>query len=103
MDTTKPGNRNMGHEFRNLTLEELEQSHGTTRDGKSSRAERWAFVLGVDLNRYGAMSQEERWVLARDVSKRALADPIGRGLKGVLGPEFTEDERWDLVEYLKTL
>jgi len=103
MDTTKPGNRNTGHEFRNLTLEELEAKQGRTWDGRSSREERWAFVLGVDLQRLGAMSPYQRWELTRDVSRRALESPAGMGIKGVLGPEFTEEERRRLVEYLKTL
>jgi len=103
MDTTKPGNRNTGHEFRNLTLEELEDKQGSTWDGRSSREERWAFVLGVDRQRLGAMSPDQRWELTREVSRRALASPAGQPIKGVLGPEFTEEERWQLVEYLKTL
>jgi len=103
MDTTKSGNRNTGHEFRNLTLEELEAKQGRTWDGRSSREERWAFVLGVDRQRYSAMSPLQRWSLTRDASRKALSSPTGQPIKGVLGPEFTEEERWQLVEYLKTL
>jgi hypothetical protein len=103
MDTTKPGNRNTGHEFRNLTLEELEMKQGRTGDNRSSRVERWAFVLGVDRTRYSAMSPQERWELTRAASQSALSSPTGQPIKGVLGPEFTEEERWQLVEYLKTL
>ena len=33
----------------------------------------------------------------------ALQDPKRKPVKGVLGPEFTEEQRWQLVEYLKTL
>jgi len=103
MDTTKPGNLNTGHEFRNLTLEELEDKQGRTAVLRSTREERWAFVLGVDQDRLGAMTPAQRWELTRDVSRRALASPTGHPIKGVLGPEFTEEERWQLVEYLKTL
>jgi hypothetical protein len=103
MDTTKPGNRNTGHEFRNLTLEELEAKQGRTWDGHSTRQERWAFVLGIDRERYRSMSPGQVWALTREASRRALSSPAGQPLKGVLGPEFTEDERWQLVEYLKTL
>lgn len=103
MDTTRSGNHNSGHEFRNLTLEELEEKQGMTWNGQSSRDERWAFVLGVDRERYRAMSPAERWELTREASRRALASPRGQPLKGVLGPEFTDFERWQLVEYLKTL
>jgi len=103
MDTTQPGNLNTGHEFRNLVLEELEDRQGRTWDGQSTRQERWASVLGVDLQRLGSMSPTQLWERKRNVSRRALASPIGRPIKGVLGPEFTEEERWQLVEYLKTL
>ncbi len=103
MDTTKPGNRNTGHEFRNLSLEELEEKQGRTWDGRSTREERWAFVLGVDRHGLSTMSSEGRRKLTRDASRRALASPLGQPIKGVLGPEFTEEERWQIVEYLKTL
>jgi hypothetical protein len=103
MDTTMPGNRNTGHEFRNLTLEELEEKQGITRAVQSSRDERWAFVLGVDRQRLSALPPVQRWELTREASRRALSSPAGQPIKGVLGPEFTEEERWQLVEYLKTL
>ncbi len=103
MDTTKSGNRNTGHEFRNLTLEELEAKQGRTGTGRASREERWASVLGVDRRRYSTMSPAERWELTRKASRKALSSPLGQPIKGVLGPEFTDDERWQLVEYLKTL
>jgi hypothetical protein len=100
MDTTLPGNSNAGHEFRNLTLEELEDKPW---DGNSSREERWSAVLCVPLEKLSLMSSEERWKLTRDVSEHALQDPNRKPVKGVLGPEFTEEQRWQLVEYLKTL
>lgn len=103
LDTAKSGNWNTGHEFRNLTLLELELKQGRTWDGRSSRDERWAIVLGVDRERYSTMSPAERWELTREASRRALGSPVGQAIKGVLGPEFTDDERWQLVEYLKTL
>jgi hypothetical protein len=103
IDTTISGNLNTGHEFRNLTLEELEAKQMRPWDGRSSRQERWAFVLGVDPVRLSAMSPHQLWELTRDASRRALSSPAGPPIKGVLGPEFTEDERWQLVEFLKTL
>jgi len=103
MDTTKPGNLNTGHEFRNLTLEELEARHGRAWDGRSNREQRWAFVLGVDLQRLGAMSPGQRWELTREASRRSLSNPDRPPVKGVLGTEFNEEERWQLVEYLKSL
>ena len=103
LDTSKSGNLNSGHEFRNLTLEELEAKQSRTWDGRSSRQERWAFVLGVDRQRLDAMSADQRWERTREASRRALSSPAGQPIKGVLGPEFTDEERWQLVEYLKTL
>src|SRR5262249_47532085 len=52
LDTSRPGNHNTGHEFRNLTLEELETAPW---DGRSTREERWAAVLGVDVKALAAM------------------------------------------------
>jgi hypothetical protein len=103
MDTTRSGNRNTGHEFRNLTLLELESKQGITWDGHSSHEERWAFALGVDIGRLKTMSPAERWELTSQASRIALGSPTGPPITGVLGPEFTELERWQLIEYLKTL
>jgi hypothetical protein len=103
MDTTQSGNYNTGHEFRNLTLEELEAKQGKSADVPLSRDERWAIALGVDRARYTTMSPAERWELTREASRKALSSWNGPPIKGVLGPEFTDDERWQLVEYLKTL
>jgi hypothetical protein len=101
LDTSLPGNSNSGHEFRNLKLEELEF---TDWDGKSTREQRWVSVLGVSVESLKSMSAAERWERTRKASESALKDQRARRVKpGVLGPEFTEEERWQLVEYLKTL
>ena len=94
MDTAKSGNRNNGHEFRNLTLEELENKQGKTWNGRSSLEQRWALVLGVDPEHLSTMSTEQVWELTRAASRRGLSSPSGQPIKGVLGPEFTEEERW---------
>lgn len=102
MDTSLPGNSNAGHEFRDFTLEELEE--GRPWDGKSSREERWAKVLGVDsLESLQRLSSEERSELVRAATQKALEDPARAPVKGVIGREFKDAERWQLVEYLKTL
>jgi hypothetical protein len=102
MDTSLPGNSNAGHEFRNLTLEELENFKPW--DGVSSRDVRWARVLGLaSPEELGLKSAEELWRLKHDATVRALKDQNRLPIKGVLGPEFTDDERWQIVEYLKTL
>jgi hypothetical protein len=102
LDTSLPGNSNSGHEFRNLALEELEFSDW---DGTSTPDQRWAAVLGVDVRVLRAMSAAERWEHTRKASQSALTDEKrSRRVKpGVLGPEFTDEERWQLVEFLKTL
>jgi hypothetical protein len=102
MDTSLPGNSNGGHEFRNLTLEELENFKPW--DGISSREVRWARVLGLaSPDELARKSAEELWRLMHDATERALKDPQRLPIKGVLGPEFNDDERWQIVEYLKTL
>ncbi len=89
MDTTRSGNQNTGHEFRNLTLEELEQKQGRAWDGRSSRDERWAIALGVDRQRYSTMSTAERWELAREASRRArLLAPQGNPSRACLAPSL---------------
>ena len=103
MDTTKSGNLNTGHEFRNMTLEELEQRRGIKWDGQSSRDQRWAFVLGKDLGAYLALSDQERWELKRDATRAEFENHKVEPIPGLYGPEFTDEERWQLVEYLKSL
>ena len=103
LDTSKSGNLNTGHEFRNLTLVELETKLEKPWNGRSTLQERWALVLGVGPERYSAMSPEAIWELTRQATRRALSSPVGQPIKGVLGPEFSDLERWQLVEYLKTL
>jgi hypothetical protein len=103
LDTSLPGNSNSGHEFRNLTLEELEESDW---DGVSTIDQRWARVLHVTpAESLSSMPTVERWKRTRQASEDALKDAQrSRRVKpGVLGPEFTDDQRWQLVEYLKTL
>jgi hypothetical protein len=103
MDTTQTGNLNTGHEFRNLTLEELEARQGIVGDRQISPRARWAAVLGIDPQQFGTMTAHQQWELTREVTRRSLGNPDRPGVKGVLGSEFTEDERWQLVEYLKSL
>ena len=103
LDTFRSGNLNTGHEFRNLTLDELEAKLQKPWNGRSSVQERWARVLGVGPESLSTMSAEAIWESTRQATRRALSSPAGQPIKGVLGPEFTDLERWQLVEYLKTL
>jgi mono/diheme cytochrome c family protein len=99
MDTALAGNHNTGHEYRDLTLEELEASQGLTWDGRSNREDRSAFVLGATRADLDAWTARERRAKEREASAEALKR---RPIKGVLGPAFSDEERWRLVEYLKT-
>jgi hypothetical protein len=101
MDTSLPGNSNAGHEFRNLTLEEHEAALGWEWDGTSGREDRWAAVLGaVNRTDLDGWTATKRWEEERKASARHLTR---RPIKGVLGAAFSDAQRWQLVEYLKTL
>jgi hypothetical protein len=109
LDTTLPGNHNLGHEFRNLSLEELESVPERLPGGLAATgtaAARWARVLGLTEPEYLRLDEPGRWALIREATREALQ--VGRvererPFKGVLGAEFTGEERLDLIEYLKTL
>jgi ribosomal protein L29 len=104
LDTSLPGNLNQGHEFRNLTVEELEDRLGLTWNGVSTRDERWARVLAMEIENYRGLSEQARWEKIREASGKYLNSRSQKNrAKGVLGPEFSEEERWQLVEYLKSL
>jgi hypothetical protein len=116
MDTTISGNRNIGHEFRNYTLEEFEAAlRAPTKsiDPKNppSRAERWDHVLQAKTEELDndALWRLKRAKTAEILSKlragdrSGIANPKFLGFRGVLGPEFTTEERRALVEYLKSL
>jgi hypothetical protein len=110
LDTSLPGNSNDGHEFRNLTLDELESLAGpppgppSTTPGPSR--DRWERVLPVPVGTLTTLSEREVWTKVREATELALQDErVQRDhpFKGVIGPELTEEERLDLVEYLKSL
>ncbi len=104
LDTTRPGNLNTGHEFRKLTLEELEHWRATkvTPDaGPHNLNERWAAVLGVTAGEYANLRKEERENLQNQRTREALES--GAHVRGVLGREFSPEERMQLLEYLKSL
>jgi hypothetical protein len=103
LDTSLTGNKNTGHEFRNLTLDELETAQGIKPDPTAVQDARWAAVLGVEPATYAKLSPAERWERVRGASRDARNRPDFQPIRGWLGVEFTDDERWQLVEYLKTL
>ena len=68
MDTSLPGNSNAGHEFRNLTLEELEEyDPGTALKSRRALGRR---ALRSSLEKLNVMSSEERWANWRAVSEK---------------------------------
>ena len=66
---------------------------------------RWAAVLGLELREYQELTSAERLSRIHEASKTLLEDPsLANQLPpGVLGAEFSRGQRWELVEYLKTL
>ena len=109
LDTSLPGNSNAGHEFRNLTLEELERTKGISYpdpDRIPSKRKRWITVLALNDSGFDKLTPSEAWEKTRKATTNALEiDWVKRDhpFKGVLGPEFSEDERKELLEYLKSL
>jgi hypothetical protein len=108
LDTSLPGNSNAGHEFRNLTLEELERTKGISYSDpdKTPSRRRWITVLALSDSDFDKLTPSEVWEKTRKATANALEiDWVKRDhpFKGVLGPEFREDEREELLEYLKSL
>lgn len=100
-DTTLPGNLNCGHEFRNLTLAEFERHTAFRFSKDQSEQDRWAIVLEVSKKELQGLRPEQKWDRTRIATDKALG--AGLKIKGVLGGEFSEEERMALIEYLKSL
>ena len=127
LDTTLPGNNNTGHEFRDLTLSELELSkkaleppkNPTKEDeylnltSKLSVDERWANLFGITAVEYAKLGEDERRVRRRELTVKYLNLPESRFTSnvkpallwffGVIGPGLEPDERQAIIEYVKTL
>ena len=101
MDTSLPGNRNEGHEFRDLRLEELENFVPPHKEWTNSQ--RWAIVLKIDANQYESMSASDRKALVHKASIEELEKPRTKVIRGLLGPAFGDDDRKNLIEYLKSI
>jgi hypothetical protein len=72
-DTRLAGNRNTGHEFRNLTLLELELAFGLQEAApKLSVEERWSSLLGITLDDYSKISVDERARAQRVLTEAVL-------------------------------
>ena len=104
-DTRLCGNSNRGHEFRNLKLEEFERYRGLAPTQRANPADRWAAALGLSPSEYREMTAERQRLHVRAESRYWLEQnsQAAKRPAGVLGAEFTNEERWALVEYLKSL
>jgi len=103
MDTALSGNRNSGHEFRNMRVEELETAQGLAPGDTMGDAARWSRVLAIRPGEYAGLPPDARWQRVRRASLDARKLRRYAPARGVLGVEFTDIERWQLVEYLKSL
>jgi mono/diheme cytochrome c family protein len=104
INTTLSGNYNTGHEFRDLTLLELELYINKTANLRSaeSLADRWARLLGLKPDEYKALSPKEQRQRRQELSQKAIAD--GRAtFFGVIGRGLDKSEREAIIEYVKSL
>ena len=118
MDTTRSGNRNTGHEFRNFTLKEFQSAMKITPAKAATQAERWPIALSLPEGS-SILNDEDLWIKAKIRTQQILNQLTGHGsqgehgvpikntdfrrVRGVLGVEFTHAERMQLIEYLKSL
>ena len=107
LDTHISGNTNVGHEFRNLELDEMElavKGSATPPNNLRSGDERWANLIGLSVPDWKASSPEQQWAKQRDLTWKVVEEREDREIpKGVIGPSLSDLERWDLVEFLKSL
>ncbi len=107
LDTQISGNTNVGHEFRNLELDEMElavKGSATPPNNLRSGDERWANLIGLSVPDWKASSPEQQWAKQRDLTWKVVEEREDREIpKGVIGPSLSDLERWDLVEFLKSL
>ncbi len=114
LETCLQGNTNTGHEFRNLTLTELESvpelwpsaAPNCPPDTTGDEATRWARVLGLLPEKYIALTEPEQRELVRVITGKALGITRVKQdhpFRGVIGAELTDEDRLELVEYIKSL
>ena len=72
-ETAQAGNRNIGHEFRNLTLIEIEIAYGLTSNAtKLDHDGRWAAILQLSKAEYLALNADGRAAAMRVLTESAL-------------------------------
>jgi hypothetical protein len=104
IDTTLSGNYNTGHEFRDLTLLELELYTNKTSDlaSTASPIDRWAKLLGMKPEEYTALPEEQKRQHRQGLSEKAIAD-WNATFFGVIGRGLDKSERESIIEYVKSL
>jgi mono/diheme cytochrome c family protein len=104
IDTTLSGNYNTGHEFRDLTLFELELYANKTSDLRSTAppSDRWAKLLGMKPDEYKALPEEKQRQRRQELSEKAITDRNATFF-GVIGRGLDKSEREAIIEYVKSL
>ncbi len=103
LDTELQGNANSGHEFRDLTLVELEGIAAIYDLGTGLSVDaRWARLLKITPEEYEKQSEDQRRRDRHELTRAAL-EKKHFTLFGVIGPGFEPGERRALIEYLKSL
>ncbi|MGP0063485.1 MAG: di-heme-cytochrome C peroxidase [Isosphaeraceae bacterium] len=111
LDTTVSGNYNTGHEFRDLTVLELETYKKIfSLNAKLSADERWARLFDLTPEAYAKLNDEERRALRRKLTEEAIeaghrqsAAAGGPTFFGVIGSGLDAQERRAIIEYVKSL
>ena len=103
IDTQRPGNANTGHEFRDLTLIELEDFRKIYDFGAGfSTAARWVRVLKITSEEYEKQTEAQHRADRHELTSEALEDK-NVTIFGVVGPGLEPEERKALIEYVKSL
>ena len=77
LDTQISGNTNVGHEFRNLELDEMElavKGMPTPPNNLRSGDERWANLIGLSVLDWKASSPEQQWAKQRDLTWKVVEE-----------------------------
>ena len=76
----------------------------TPPENHRSGDERWANLIGLSVPDWKASSPKQQWAKLRDLTWKMVEKREDREIpKGVIGPSLSDLERWDLVEFLKSL
>ena len=105
-DTSVSGNRNTGHEFRDLTLEEMENAAGLAPAPNQPEDRRMARALAIPFDDFARLdpgavrAQIRRFTRAVNLLVPSPDSPL---IKGRIGPALDDSERARLLAYLKSI